>query len=78
MKRSRFSEEQIIGILKEHEAGVSIVLGKIQPVQGGRHDMLSDCWTLGNLSQRSAKVERGTSDIRGLVQLRRSHPTAAR
>ena len=24
MKRSRFSEEQIIGILKEHEAGVSI------------------------------------------------------
>lgn len=23
MKRSRFSEEQIIGILKEHEAGVS-------------------------------------------------------
>ena len=25
MKRSRFSEEQIIGILKEHEAGVPIV-----------------------------------------------------
>ena len=25
MKRSRFSEEQIIGILKEHEAGVSAV-----------------------------------------------------
>ena len=25
MKRSRFSEEQIIGILKEHEAGVSVV-----------------------------------------------------
>ena len=24
MKRSRFSEEQIIGTLKEHEAGVSI------------------------------------------------------
>jgi putative transposase len=24
MKRSRFSEEQIIGILKEHDAGVSI------------------------------------------------------
>jgi putative transposase len=24
MKRRRFSEEQIIGILKEHEAGVSI------------------------------------------------------
>jgi putative transposase len=24
MKRSRFSEEQIIGILKEHEAGVSV------------------------------------------------------
>ena len=24
MKRSRFTEEQIIGILKEHEAGVSI------------------------------------------------------
>lgn len=23
MKRSRFSEEQIVGILKEHEAGVS-------------------------------------------------------
>jgi putative transposase len=25
MKRSRFLEEQIIGILKEHEAGVSVV-----------------------------------------------------
>jgi len=25
MKRSRFSEEQIIGILKEHQAGVSAV-----------------------------------------------------
>jgi putative transposase len=24
MKRSRFSEEQVIGILKEHEAGVSV------------------------------------------------------
>jgi putative transposase len=24
MKRSRFSEEQIIGMLKEHEAGVSV------------------------------------------------------
>ena len=24
MKRSRFSEEQIIGILKEHEAGISV------------------------------------------------------
>ncbi|TIU35658.1 MAG: transposase, partial [Mesorhizobium sp.] len=24
MKRSRFSEEQIIGILKKHEAGVSV------------------------------------------------------
>ena len=24
MKRSRFSEEQIIGILKEHEAGVTV------------------------------------------------------
>ncbi len=24
MKRSHFSEEQIIGILKEHEAGVSV------------------------------------------------------
>jgi len=24
MKRSRFSEEQIIGVLKEHEAGVSV------------------------------------------------------
>ena len=24
MKRSRFNEEQIIGILKEHEAGVSV------------------------------------------------------
>jgi len=24
MKRSRFTEDQIIGILKEHEAGISI------------------------------------------------------
>ena len=28
MKRSRFSEEQIIGILKEHEAGVSVLCRK--------------------------------------------------
>jgi hypothetical protein len=26
MKRSRFAEEQIIGILKEHEAGVSVAV----------------------------------------------------
>jgi putative transposase len=25
MKRKRFSEEQIVGILKEHEAGVSVL-----------------------------------------------------
>jgi len=25
MKRSRFTEEQIIGILKEHETGISVV-----------------------------------------------------
>ena len=31
MKRSRFSDEQIIGILKEHEAGVSVA------VQGRKH-----------------------------------------
>ena len=24
MKRSRFTEDQIIGILKEHEAGISV------------------------------------------------------
>ena len=24
MKRSRFSEEQVIGILKEHEAGMAV------------------------------------------------------
>lgn len=26
MKRSRFTEDQIIGILKEHEAGISVAL----------------------------------------------------
>lgn len=33
MKRSRFSEEQIIEILKEHEAGVSIA--EVRPPKTG-------------------------------------------
>ena len=34
MKRRRFSDEQIIGILKEHEAGVSVadLCRKLSPI----------------------------------------------
>ena len=36
MKRKRFTEEQIIGILKEHEAGVSVAdLGRKHGVSDG-------------------------------------------
>jgi putative transposase len=41
MKRNRFSEEQIIGILREHEAGVSVsdLCRKhgVSDATGGRH-----------------------------------------
>lgn len=37
MKRSRFSEEQIIGILKEHEAGISVAALR-------RKHGVSDAW----------------------------------
>ena len=49
MKRSRFTEEQIIGILKEHEAGVSVSdLCRKHGVSDAKHlQMESQVWRHG-------------------------------
>ena len=39
MKRKRFSEEQIIGVLKEHEAGTTIVEPVPPPWRCGTDDL---------------------------------------
>jgi hypothetical protein len=39
MKKSRFSEEQIIGILKQHEAGVKTAEGAVSTGSAQRRSM---------------------------------------
>jgi len=72
MKRSRFSEEQIIGILKEHEAGVPVAdlcrkhgvstasLYKWKAKYGGMD--VSEAKKLRALEEENAKLKRLLAD----------------
>jgi putative transposase len=72
MKRNRFSEEQIIGILKEHEAGVSVAdLGRKHGVSetsiykwkskyGGMD--VSEAKRLKTLEEENARLKRLLAD----------------
>lgn len=72
MKRSRFSEEQIIGILKEHQAGMSAVelcrkhgisdatFYKWRSKYGGME--VSDAKRLKSLEDENAKLKRLLAD----------------
>jgi putative transposase len=73
MKKSRYSEEQIIGILKEHEAGMkttelhgkhNISAATLYPVEGkfGGRDV-SDAKKLRHLEQVNAKLKRVVADL---------------
>jgi putative transposase len=67
MKRSRFSEEQIIGILKEHEAGVSVAdLCRKHAVS----DASIDKWKakFGGMDVSEAKRLRGREDENGKLK----------
>ena len=74
MKRSRFSEEQIIGILKEHQAGLSAAeLGKL-PSPARRRACIDHvrekfqvserfaCRVLGQHRSTQRKVPQGRAD----------------
>jgi len=72
MKRNRFSEEQIIGILKEHESGVSVAdlcrkhgvsdasIYKWKSRYGGME--VSDAKRLKALEEENAKLKRMLAD----------------
>ncbi len=72
MKRSRFSEEQIIGILKEHESGVSVAdlcrkhgvsdscIYKWKSRYGGME--VSEAKRLKALEEENAKLKRMLAD----------------
>ena len=72
MKRSGFSEEQIIGILKEHEAGVSVAdlcrkhgvsdasIYKLKAKFGGME--VSEAKRLRALEDENAKLKRMLAD----------------
>ncbi|SMC56497.1 putative transposase [Fulvimarina manganoxydans] len=73
MKRSRFSEEQIIGILKEHEAGVPVAelcrrhgvsdasIYKWKARFGGME--VSEAKRLRSLEDENAKLKRMLADV---------------
>jgi putative transposase len=73
MKRSRFSEEQIIGILKEHQAGLSAAelcrkhgvseptLYKWRSKYGGTE--VSDANRLKELEVENAQLRKAVSDL---------------
>lgn len=48
MKKKRFSEEQIISILKEGEAGIPVL--DLSRKYGIGHTVLNRCWSLGFMS----------------------------
>lgn len=72
MKRSRFSEEQIIGILKEHEAGIPVAelcrrhgvsdasIYKWKAKYGGMD--VSETKRLRGLEEENAKLKRMLAD----------------
>src|SRR3984893_10336468 len=62
MKRGRFSEEQIVGILKEHEAGRKIA-------ELSREHGISEATLYGWKPGERREIERGLRDgtIRGVV-----------
>ena len=72
MKRSRFTEDQIIGILKEHEAGVSVAdlcrkhgvsdatVYKWKAKYGGMD--VSEAKRLKTLEEENAKLKRMLAD----------------
>ena len=66
MRRSRFSEEQIVGILKEHEAGAGTVASR------RCFRKLSKNCTMGVLDRgrRGSPEGYGTIDCSGLVSRR--------
>ena len=56
MKRSRFSDEQIIGILKEHQAGLSA--GAVPQIRDQRRDLLhlaQEVWRHGSVGGKAAE-----------------------
>jgi putative transposase len=60
MKRSRFTEEQIIGILKEHEAGVSVAVYKWKAKFGGME--VSEAKRLRTLEDENTRLKRLLAD----------------
>ena len=57
MKRSRYTEEQIIGILKEHQAGLSAQESVPQAWDQRRHvlQVAGQIWRHGRLGRKEAE-----------------------
>ncbi len=59
MKRARFSEEQIFGILKEHEAGAKCPLPQARDVGGDVLRLEEQVWRDDGLRGEAAACARG-------------------